>query len=217
MEEKYQDYWFLPCELWGDLMSNFYQKGSRNSAGAQIKRLYRQDTAIEESDSNDIPRIPWNKKARTGVLMDRKSNNNKTPKHGGTQNYCVLYKKSWIIELKFKLHSSDTCIGKCSDQASLKEGLGGNLVNRDTDFKQFQKAENKCKSSLKLFKKLKNIFYSMYTCTHSQRELNNIKNIRSKVTNKYESSSSDIYSSDSDSHLSINSNLYSIIQPDLCK
>ena len=49
------------------------------------------------------------------------------------------------------------------------------------------------------------MLYSVANRTGSRREINKIKNIRAKVSNKYESSISNISNIDSDSSLSIDS------------
>ena len=48
-------------------------------------------------------------------------------------------KKSGIHERKYMSNIYDYRFGKSYDQSSLKEGLRGNLVNRDKDSKQLQK------------------------------------------------------------------------------
>ena len=55
---------------------------------------------------------------------------------------------------------------------------------------------------MKSLKKQNNMLFRMAKLLGLRRELNNIKKIRARASNKYESSSRDIYSSDYDSSLS---------------
>ena len=58
-------------------------------------------------------------------------------------------------DCKWKFCSSDNCFGKRSGQASIKDGLGGGLGNRDDAVKHYQKTEKKWKRELKSLKKKK--------------------------------------------------------------
>ena len=53
-------------------------------------------------------------------------------------------------ERKWKLHISANLFGKRSYQASIKDGLGGDLGKRVADVKQYQKSEKKWKKELKI-------------------------------------------------------------------
>ena len=66
----------------------------------------------------------------------------------------------------------------------------------------YQKTQKKWESDLKSLKKQNKILSSMAKRSVSRRELKNIKKICTKASNKDGSSSSDIYSSDSNSLLS---------------
>ena len=61
-------------------------------------------------------------------------------------------------ERKCRLKISETLLGKSSGQASLKEGMGGNMGKRDKCVKKFRKAEKKWKRELKNLKKQKKLY-----------------------------------------------------------
>ena len=93
----------------------------------QTKIFAASKAAPTNSDRYTPTRVPLKKKARTGILPDQKNKGKKIPNHSGAWNYCVMYKKCGMPEHKWKLHSSKNCFGKRSDQAPVKEVLGGNL------------------------------------------------------------------------------------------
>ena len=94
-------------------------------------------------------------------------------------------------------HSAGTYFGNISDQEPLKKGLGVNLGNRDNYIKEL-----KFKRDLEDLKKQNKMLYSMAKWNGSRREL---KKIRSKVVNKYDSYISSSSNSDSDSSISSHS------------
>ena len=51
------------------------------------------------------------------------------------------------------LHSAEDCFGMRSDQNYVKDGLGGPMVIRSEDVKQWKNSEKKCKKELKALKK----------------------------------------------------------------
>ena len=81
------------------------------------------------------------KKSMIGVLSIHKQQVKKTPNHHGTQQYCLLYKKSVGRDCKWKYHCSDNCFGKSSNQASVLDRLVGSLDNRSDEVKYYQKTE----------------------------------------------------------------------------
>ena len=85
--------------------------------------------------------MPRKKRESNGVLPDRNQQGKKTPRHNGSQHYCVMCNNSGINERKYKSHSLQNLFGGVSDQAYVKEGLGGSLGNRVTAIKQYQKSE----------------------------------------------------------------------------
>ena len=60
-------------------------------------------------------------------------------------------------ERKWKFHSSKILFGKSSDQACIKDNLGGYLGNRDDSVKRCHKSDKKKTRELKTLKKLDNI------------------------------------------------------------
>ena len=143
--DNIQDYGSLPHKYWCDLLSTMEKKDNRKRAATQIKRVAASKAAPANYDSNAYKRFPLKKKARTVVILDQKNQVKNSSKNIGSQIYCVLYKKDRIIEHNWKSHSSKNCFGKFSDQAYVKEGLGGTLGNRVAAFKQNHKSENKWK------------------------------------------------------------------------
>ena len=79
------------------------------------------------------------KKSMIGVLSIHKQQVKKTPNHHGTQQYCLLYKKSVGRDCKWKYHCSDNCFGKSSNQASVKDVLGGAPGNMANTVNNYQK------------------------------------------------------------------------------
>ena len=53
---------------------------------SQIKRLAYSKAPPENYDSGASKRVPYKKKENTGVLLARKKQGNKTPKHRGAHN-----------------------------------------------------------------------------------------------------------------------------------
>ena len=80
--------------------------------------------------------------------------------------------------------------------------MGGALDNRAAAVNQCQKYENEWKRELKDLNKQNNIVLSIANQSGSCYDINKIKNIRAKTFKKHDYSSSDIYSSDSNSLLS---------------
>ena len=56
-------------------------------------------------------------------------------------------------EINYVLHISRNCFGKQLDHQSIKEGLGGSLVNRSDAVKHYNKSEQKQEKELKSLKK----------------------------------------------------------------
>ena len=123
----------------------------------------------------------------------------------------MLWKKSVILEVKHKPHSSENFFGKRSGQEYIREGLGGNLENKDKAVKYFQNTRNKCKREIKALKKNKKYIMAKHTIFYY--DLKFIKNIRSKVS-KYESSISDSSSRDFYSYLYSDTKWDEIIKTD---
>ena len=123
------------------------KKGKDNRKGYvdQIKILAASKLAPTNSDRDTSARVLRKKKARAGALLACKQQGEKPPNHSGAQCYCVLGKKAGMPELKRKPHRSKNCFGKRPDQASAREGLGGNLGNRAAAVNQYHKSENKWK------------------------------------------------------------------------
>ena len=117
------------------------EKDNRNRAADQIKRLSASKAAPANYDSNASAKVTHKNEERTGVLPDCKNQGKKNSKHKGPHSYCVLFNKAGMPKRKYKLHSSENCLGKKSDQESTKEGLGESLGNRATVVKQYQKKE----------------------------------------------------------------------------
>ena len=129
-----------------------------------------------------------------------------TPKHHGAQHYFILYNKAGMPDLKCKLHISGNLFGKCSNQTSFKDGLGGALGNMNDAVRHYQKNENKWKRWLKTPMKQNKMIFCMAKSSGSRCELKKIKKIkkiRSKVSKKRSYSIRDISSSDSDSYFSL--------------
>ena len=61
-----------------------------------------------------------------------------------------------MTKRKYKLHNSENSFGRRSEQKYIKEGLGGNLDNRDKAVEYLQKSKKKWKRNLKYPKKQKN-------------------------------------------------------------
>ena len=100
-------------------------------------------------------------------------------------------------------HSSEKCFGKCSDQQSIKEVLGGALYNRADAIKHYKKYEHKWKKELKALKNKNKIIFIIDKKYGARRELKKIKNIKAKAYKKRSYSSSDCSSSESDSDSSL--------------
>ena len=109
MDEKDTDFCSLPHKEWCDLLSTLETKDNMKKYAAQIKRLDRYKVVFVDSERDTILKVPHKKKARTSVFPDHKQSNKKnTPRHGGIQRYCVLYKKTGITEHKYMSRSAET-------------------------------------------------------------------------------------------------------------
>ena len=84
---------------------------------------------------------------------------------------------------------------------------------REAAVKQFYNAKNERKRDLESLKKHSNMLYIMVKRTRSRKELKKIKNIRSKVDNKYDYSNRSRFSSNTESYL-LRDNEWDIRQPD---
>ena len=98
-------------------------------------------------------------------------------------------------------HSAEDCVGMCTNR-TIKNGMGGSLVSIDNIVNHYKKYEHKGKKDLKALKKQNNMLYIIAKKYGLCRELNNIKKIQAKPSNKcreYSSNSSidklDSYSS----------------------
>ena len=151
---------------------------------SHIKRLSTSKADPVNSDRNDSIKVPLKKKARNGVLPDRKQQEKKTPKYHGSQRYCILCKKAVIPESKWKSNSSKKSFVKRSNKENFKDGLGGALSNRDDAVKHYQKYKKKLKRELKYHKKQTNMLFSMAKNSVTRREIKNTKEITSKVSKK---------------------------------
>ena len=129
LEDNQEDYHYLDHEYWCDLLSNIGVKYNRKRAATQIKRIVTAKAA-SHYDSNESIRVLCKKRYINGVTTNRKQQGGKMPKHHGAHLYCVLYKNTGMPDRKYMSHISDNCFGKRSDQHSIKDGLGGALVNR---------------------------------------------------------------------------------------
>ena len=110
-------------------------------AAAHIKRLAPSKAAPIYPDRDDSVKGRCKKEARTGVLPSQKQHEKNTPKHHGSQRYCITCKKSVIPGRKYTLHSSNNYFGNISDQASVRDGFGGTVDNRADAVKHYQKTE----------------------------------------------------------------------------
>ena len=191
-------------EDWCNLLYRIKVKDNREREATQIKKI---DSARSASipESNKYVRIQRKKKARLGdgVLCSNKGSHNKAPTHHGNHHHCMLFKKAGIPEQKYMPYIDEDCFGKCSNQKTIKDGLGGNMGSRDETVKQYKKYKSKWNKEVKALKNQKRMLFSISNKSGSCRELNNIKNIRAKYSKKRCNSSSD--NSDSDSSLSRNS------------
>ena len=149
----------------------------RKRAAAQIKKLATSKAALVNSDRNMSVKVPHKEKASICVLLVRKQQFKKTHKNYGSQSYCVLWKKSLMPERNWKLHSSQNCFGRRSDQSPIKDVLEGGLGNTSDAVKYYHKSEKKWKSEYKYLKKQNKIFFSMDKHSGSLHELKNINNI----------------------------------------
>ena len=93
------------------------------------------------------------------VMVSYKSKNSteNTQKHHRAQRYCVLY-RAGVPERKYMFHRYENCFDKKSNQASIKDGLGGDICNRADDFNHYKKSEHKRKNDLKGLKKQNEIW-----------------------------------------------------------
>ena len=98
-------------------------KDNSRRAAYQIGKLSVSKEAPAISNSDTSTRVPHKKNERTGVLLAQNQKGKTTPNHSISHSYCILFKKSGIPEIKWKLHSSDNCFVKISYQASIKDGL----------------------------------------------------------------------------------------------
>ena len=105
-----------------------------------------QNSVTVDYGSDEIPRVPHKKKARTGVMPSHNQQGNNNYKHKVSQGYCLMYNKYVIHDRTYKLHSSENFSGRSSNQEYTKYGLGGNLGNRVKSVKPFQNSKNKWKS-----------------------------------------------------------------------
>ena len=71
MDNKDKNYLSLPHRECCDLMYKVEDKNNRKISTAHTKRLANQKFVIDY-DSDAIPRVTHNKKARTGALLARK-------------------------------------------------------------------------------------------------------------------------------------------------
>ena len=110
---------------------------NRKRVAAQIKSLATSKSVLINSAIDDYISVMHNNKARTGVLPSRKKNGENNPKHHVAQRYWVMFKKSVIPERKYKYHISESFFGNISDQASIRDRLGGFLGNRSDDAKHY--------------------------------------------------------------------------------
>ena len=142
LEDNQEDYCSLDHEDWWYLQSKVDSRDNRKREENQIKKL---STLKEASiyDSNKSVRIPHKKRDRTGVCFKQKGK--KITKQHSAQRYCVLCKKAGITERNYMSHNSEDCFGKCSDQDSIKDVLGGPTVIRDKAVKQYKRPEHKWK------------------------------------------------------------------------
>ena len=111
-------------------MSTIGVKDNRKRAAAQIKKLEISEASPLKSGNDESIRVTHKKRARTGVLPNRKQQEGKTPNHHRAQQYCVLYKKAGITEKNYRTHSSENWFVKRYNQYYIKEILGGALYNR---------------------------------------------------------------------------------------
>ena len=118
---------------------------------------------MDDYDSDTSHRFTDKKNSRDGVLYDRKKQSKNTPNNKYYQRYWMLFKKDGMPECKYKFYSSENWFAWRSDHESIKEGLGGNLGNRDKAFQSFQKSEDNWKRYLKALNKPKT-----YALQHGQ-------------------------------------------------
>ena len=91
------------------------------------------------------------------------------------------------------------------DQSSVKDSLEGTLGNRAASVKRYYKYYNIWKLGLKYLKKQIKIIFRMAKLSGSRREINTIKNIKTKASKKHYSYSNNISKSDLDSSISSDS------------
>ena len=120
LDDKDKDYFSVPHKEWCDLLSIMEGKYNRKRAASQIKILSASKAEPDNSYSNTRPRVTQKNKERTGYMPSRKRQGKNNPKHKGFQCYCVLRKKAEMPERKYKLHISENCFGRGSDQESIK-------------------------------------------------------------------------------------------------
>ena len=77
-------------------------KDNRKGSASQIKRLEASKIAPTNYDRDKYAMVPLKNKSKTSVLLARRKKVKKTPKHSGTQCYCVLCKKAGMPECKWK-------------------------------------------------------------------------------------------------------------------
>ena len=99
--------------------------------------------------------------------------------------------------LKYMLHSAEDFFGKCTNQNTIKDGLGGHMGIRAEAVKQYKNYE-KMEKDLKALKKQDKMLFSIANNSGSRREPKNIKNIRAKYSKKRCTSSSNSSSGESD-------------------
>ena len=107
MEDKDKDYLSLYHEKSCDLLPITEEIYNRKIAADQIIILAAQKVVQVDYRHNNNPRVPFKKKARTGVLPSRKNQGKNTPNNKGYQSYCVIFDTFGIPERKYKSNSSE--------------------------------------------------------------------------------------------------------------
>ena len=118
------------------------QKDNRKRAADQINNIAVSKAASIKSYSDASVRVPLKKKSRTIIPLSLNRQGKKIPRHHGAQHCLLMYKMSGMPNIKWKFHSSKNSFGKRSNQASIRDGLGGSLGNRSYAVNNYQKYEN---------------------------------------------------------------------------
>ena len=113
LENNQEEDCSLSYDNWWYLLSAIKFKDNSKRSVTHIKRLEISRTA-SNSESNESISIPRKKRLKTGVIISRKHQGVKTPKHHGIQTFCALYKKAGMHEQKFMSHSYENCFGNFS-------------------------------------------------------------------------------------------------------